>query len=152
MQIWIDADACPKAVKEIIFKACQKQKVLTLVVANKAMHVPSSEFIRMIQVAGGPDVADDHIAESADVGDLAITADIPLAARLVKAGVVTINSRGEVYTEENIGERLSMRDFMTDLRDQGVMTGGPSAFGVKERQRFANAFDRELQRGLREER
>jgi uncharacterized protein YaiI (UPF0178 family) len=108
------------------------------------MHVPAAERIRMIQVAGGPDVADDHIAEHAGKGDVAITADIPLAARLVDKRVIVITPRGEELDEENVGERLSMRDFMTDLRDVGVMTGGPKAFSDRDKNQFANALDRAL--------
>ena len=146
MRIWIDADACPRAVKDILFRASERRSIPVSVVANKAMYVTSSELVAMIQVAGGPDVADDHIAENAKQGDLAITADIPLAARLVKRGVVTLNPRGEEYDEENIEERLSVRDFMSDLRDTGVMTGGPSAFSEKDKRNFANALDRALSR------
>ncbi len=144
MKVWIDADACPKAVKEVIFRAAQKRGFDVVVVANKAMHVPAAERIRMIQVAGGPDVADDHIAEHAGKGDVAITADIPLAARLVDKRVIVITPRGEEFDEENVGERLSMRDFMTDLRDVGVMTGGPKAFSDRDKNQFANALDRAL--------
>jgi uncharacterized protein YaiI (UPF0178 family) len=144
MKVWIDADACPKAVKEVIFRAAQKRGFDVVVVANKAMHVPAAERIRMIQVAGGPDVADDHIAEHAGKGDVAITADIPLAARLVDKRVIVITPRGEELDEENVGERLSMRDFMTDLRDVGVMTGGPKAFSDRDKNQFANALDRAL--------
>lgn len=146
MRIWIDADACPRAVKEIVFRAGERTSIPVSVVANKAMHVPRSELISMIQVAGGPDVADDHIAEHASSGDIAITADIPLAARLVEKRVVTLNPRGEEYDQENIGERLSVRDFMSELRDSGVVTGGPRAFGDKDKRRFANALDRSLAR------
>ena len=146
MHIYIDADACPRAVKEIVYKASARTGLSVSVVANKAMHVPASKLVRMIQVAGGPDVADDHIAEHAQKGDLAITADIPLAARLVEKRVVVISPRGEEFDDENISERLSMRDFMSDLRDTGVMTGGPSAFSEKDKRAFAGAFDRALAR------
>lgn len=144
MKLWIDADACPKAVKEIIFRAAQKRGIDVDVVANKAMYVPASEKVRMVQVAGGPDVADDHIAENAGKGDVAVTADIPLAARLVEKHVIVITPRGEELDEENVGERLSMRDFMTDLRDVGVMTGGPKSFSDRDKNQFANALDRAL--------
>ena len=146
MRIWIDADACPRPVKDITYKACSRHVLDVMVVANKAMHVPASEFIRMIQVPGGPDVADDYIVEHAEKGDVAITADIPLAARLVPMGVVVINNRGEEYDDDNIAERLSVRDFMSDLRDAGVMTGGPKAYSDKDKRLFANALDRALVR------
>lgn len=145
-QIWIDADACPRGVKELVFRAGERLCMAVIVVANKAMHVPSSLLIRMVQVAGGPDVADDHIVARSAPGDLAITADIPLAARLVAKGVVVLNPRGEQYDAENIGERLSVRDFLSEARDLGIETGGPSAYGPKDKQRFANALDRALQR------
>jgi len=145
-RIWIDADACPRDVKELVFRASERLQLAVMVVANKSMHVPPSARISMVQVAGGPDVADDHIVKESQQGDLAITADIPLAARLVPNGVIVLNPRGEEYDAENIGERLSVRDFMTDARDAGVVTGGPSAFGPKDKQRFANALDRALYR------
>jgi len=145
-RIWIDADACPRDVKELLFRAGGRLQLTVMVVANKAMHVPTSPCIHMIQVPGGPDVADDHIVKESNRGDLAITADIPLAARLVPKGVIVLNPRGEEYDVDNIGERLSVRDFMADARDAGVITGGPSAFGPKDKQRFANALDRALYR------
>jgi uncharacterized protein YaiI (UPF0178 family) len=145
-RLWIDADACPRDVKELIFRAGERLQLPVFVVANKAMYVPTSPRVVMVLVAGGPDVADDHIVSNCRAGDLAITADIPLAARLVPKGLVVINPRGEEYDAENIGERLSVRDFMTEARDVGVMTGGPSAFGPKDKQRFANALDRALYR------
>jgi uncharacterized protein YaiI (UPF0178 family) len=145
-RIWIDADACPRDAKELIFRAGQRLQLPVLVVANKAMQVPNSPLVSMVQVAGGPDVADDHIVQCSARGDVAITADIPLAARLVAKGVIAINPRGEEYDSENIGERLSVRDFLSEARDNGVLTGGPSAYGPKDKQRFANALDRALQR------
>lgn len=146
MEIWIDADACPRPVKDVTFKAGARLSILVNVVANKAMHVPAGEGVRMIQVPGGPDVADDYIVEHASANDLAITADIPLASRLVEKRVVVLNNRGEEYDEENIAERLSVRDFMADLRDAGVMTGGPKAYSDKDKRLFANALDRALTR------
>ena len=145
-RVWIDADACPHAVKELVFRAGERLRLAVMVVANKAMFVPSSPLVSMVLVAGGPDVADDHIVVNAQAGDLAITADIPLAARLVAKRVITLNPRGEEYDAENIGERLSVRDFLTEARDLGIMTGGPSAYGAKDKQRFANALDRALSR------
>lgn len=149
-RIWIDADACPRDAKELIFRAGERLRLNIFVVANKSMHVPSSSLISMVQVRGGPDVADDHIVEHATRGDLTITADIPLAARLVQKRIVVLNPRGEEYDEENIGERLSVRDFLSEARDNGIVTGGPSAYGPKDKQRFANALDRALSRLTRE--
>ncbi|MET0342217.1 MAG: YaiI/YqxD family protein [Polyangiales bacterium] len=146
LQIWIDADACPRDVKDLVYRASTRLQVPVRVVANKLMHTPPSPHIHMVQVPGGPDVADDYIVAHAAAHDLAVTADVPLAARLVAKTVVVINPRGEEYDAENIGERLSMRDFLTEARDNGVVTGGPSAFGPKDRQRFANSLDRALQR------
>jgi uncharacterized protein YaiI (UPF0178 family) len=148
-RIFIDADACPRDVKDLIFRASDRTGLAVSVVANKAMHVPRSPRITMVQVKGGPDIADDHIAQEGAHGDIAVTADVPLAARLVEKGLFVIDVRGFEYDAENIGERLSMRDFMADVRDAGVITGGPSAFGVKDKARFANALDRVLQRALR---
>lgn len=145
MRIWIDADACPRDVKEVVFRAAERTSTLVTLVANKGMYVPRSPLVSLVQVKGGPDVADDHIASEAEEGDLAITADIPLAARLVDKRVLVIDPRGEVYDEENMGERLSVRDFMSDMRDAGVTTGGPRAYGPRDKQRFANALDRALQ-------
>jgi len=143
-RIWIDADACPRDVKELVFRAGERLRLPVMVVANKAMQVPNSPLVSMIQVRGGPDVADDHIVQHALSGDLAVTADIPLAARLVARAVITLNPRGEEYDAENIGERLSVRDFLSEARDNGIVTGGPSAYGPKDKQRFANALDRAL--------
>lgn len=149
MRIWIDADACPRPVKDLTFRAGERLSIAISVVANKAMFVPRSPLVVLVQVPGGPDVADDHIATHAEAGDLAITADIPLAARLVEREVVVLSPRGEVFDEENVRERLSMRDFMSELRDSGVMTGGPKAFGPRDAQQFANALDRALQQRRR---
>jgi uncharacterized protein YaiI (UPF0178 family) len=145
MHMWIDADACPKDVKDVVFRASQRTGIRVTLVANKALMVPRTPLIDAVQVAGGPDVADDHLVAHAAAGDVVVTADIPLAARLVERRVVAINPRGELYDEENIRERLSVRDFLADLRDTGVMTGGPAAYGPKDKQRFANALDRVLQ-------
>jgi hypothetical protein len=151
MVIWIDADAAPRDVKEIIFRAALRLELETVLVANARMPTPANNpFVTAVRVGGGPDVADEHIATEAAAGDLAVTADIPLAAKLVERGVVTLDPRGEVYTEANVRERLSIRDFMQGLRDVGVETGGPSAYGQKEKQAFANALDRTLTRLLRD--
>ena len=149
MTIWIDADACPRECKDVIFRAAERKSLEVIVVANKAMFVPRSPLVKMVQVNGGPDVADDHIAQHAVRGDIAITADVPLAARLVPNGVVVIDHRGEEFDEDNIGERLSVRDFMADIRDAGVITGGPSAYGPRDKQRFASTLDRALMAGGR---
>lgn len=146
MRIWIDADACPRDVKDVVFRAAERTGTAVVLVANKAMHVPRSPLVSFVQVKGGPDVADDHIAEHAVAGDLAVTADIPLAARLVEKRAVVLDPRGEEYDEENVRERLSVRDFMAEVRDAGVQTGGPPAWSPRDKQRFANALDRALQR------
>jgi len=150
VKIWVDADAAPRDVKDIVARAAQRLEIETSYVANQPLYTPRhNPFVGAVVVHGGPDAADDHIAEHAAVGDLAITADIPLAARLVEKGVVTIDPRGIEYTEETIGERLSVRDFMDQLRSSGVETGGPSAYGTKSKQAFASTFDRVLTRLLR---
>ena len=144
MKIWIDADACPKMVKEGIFKASFRLKVPVTLVANSYMAVPQGGLINSIQVDKGADIADFYIEETVTEKDLVITADIPLAALIVEKGATAINPRGELYTAENVRERLSMRDFMKDLRDGGVDTGGPQAFGPKDKERFANSLNRIL--------
>ena len=144
MRIWIDADACPRDVKDVVFRAAERKQLAVILVANKAMHIPRSALVTMVQVKGGPDVADDHIVAASAEGDLAITADIPLAARLVEKRVSVIDPRGEVYDEENVRERLSVRDFMAEVRDTGVLTGGPASYGPRDKLRFANALDRAL--------
>jgi uncharacterized protein YaiI (UPF0178 family) len=145
-RIWIDADACPRDVKDLVYRAAERLRISVMVVANKYMILPSSPLITMVPVAGGPDVADDHIVEHAQPGHLAVTADVPLAARLVAKKLIVLNPRGEEYDAENIGERLSVRDFLAEARENGVVTGGPSAWGAKDKQRFANALDRALWR------
>jgi len=145
MKIWIDADAAPNDVKTIVQRAAARVEVSALFVANGRLHMPpGNEFVEAVRVGGGPDAADDHIADEAAAGDVAVTADIPLAARLVEKGVRTIGPRGDEYTPENIGHRLSIRDFMDGLRSTGVDTGGPSSWGTKEKQAFAATFDRVL--------
>lgn len=149
MTLWIDADATPRDVKEIVFRAALRLELPTILVANARMATPANNpFVTAVRVGGGPDAADQHIADEALEGDLAVTADIPLAAQLVEKGVVTLDPRGELYTEANIGERLSIRDFMQGLRDTGVETGGPRAWSQKDKQAFANALDRTLTRLL----
>ena len=150
MRIWIDADAAPKAVKDIVARAALRLEIATFLVANQRLYTPANNrFVESVRVAGGPDVADDHIADHAEAGDLAVTADIPLAARLVAKGVKTVDPRGTEYSEENIGERLSIRDFMDSLRSTGVETGGPAPYGNREKQAFAATLDRLLTRLLK---
>jgi hypothetical protein len=144
LKIWIDADACPRAVKEIIFKASLRLNISVCLVANSYMTVPPGPLITFIQVGKGTDIADLYIFTQVNANDLVITADIPLAALVVEKGASAINPRGELYTEENARERLSMRDFMQNLRDNGVDTGGPPPFGPKDKERFANSIDRIL--------
>lgn len=151
MQIWVDADAAPRDVKDIVARAALRLELPTHLVANQRLQTPANNpFVTSVVVAGGPDVADDHIVEHAEPGDLAITADIPLASRLVEKGVRVVDPRGEEYSKANIGERLSIRDFMDQLRSTGVETGGPDAFGAKEKRAFAATFDRLLTSMTRE--
>lgn len=150
LKLWIDADAAPRDVKDIVFRAADRLRVPLVLVANSRMPLPLGHpTATAVRVDGGPDVADRYIAEHAVEGDVAITADIPLAAILVAMRVVTIDPRGFEYTTENIGERLTVRDFMEGLRGAGVETGGPKGFGPKEKQAFAGALDRALTRAMR---
>ena len=142
MKIWIDADACPNVVKEIVFKTSHRLQVAVVMVANQYIAVPQGSMISSIQVDQGADVADAYIVEHCNTEDLIITADIPLASLIVEKGALAINPRGELYTEENISERLSMRDFMQEMRDSGMDTGGPKPFGPKDKANFANGFNR----------
>lgn len=147
MRLWLDADAAPRDVKDICLRAAHRLQLETILVANQRLHVPPGHpTVSAVRVAGGPDVADQYIADNAIAGDVAITADIPLAALLVPLGVIVIDPRGELYTEETIGERLSVRNFMEGLRGAGVETGGHAAYGPREKQAFANALDRVLAR------
>jgi uncharacterized protein YaiI (UPF0178 family) len=147
MKLWIDADAAPRDVKEICFRASERLALATVLVANQRVQLPLGyAHLSAVRVDGGPDVADRYIAEHAESGDVAVTADIPLAALLVPKGVVVIDPRGEEYTEESIGERLSVRNFMDGLRGSGVETGGHAAYGPRDKQAFANALDRALRR------
>jgi uncharacterized protein len=148
--LWIDADAAPRDVKEICFRSSERLELSTVLVANQRIQLPLGyRHVSAVRVDGGPDVADLYIAEHAVVGDVAITADIPLAALLVPKGVVVLDPRGVEYTAESIGERLSVRNFMEGLRSTGVETGGPAAYGAREKQAFANALDRALTAALR---
>ncbi len=150
MKLWIDADATPRDVKEIVFRAAHRLALETVLVANHRVPLPPGHpSVSAVRVEGGPDVADRYIAEHAESGDVAITADIPLAAALVEKRVLVIDPRGEEYTPENVGERLTVRDFMDSLRGAGVETGGSRPFGPKDKQAFAAALDRVLTRALR---
>jgi uncharacterized protein len=140
-RIWVDADACPGPIKEILFRAAERARVQVTLVANQWLRTPQSRFIRALQVQGGYDVADDAIAEHARPGDLVVTQDIPLAARVIANGAHAVDPRGERFTADNIAERLSMRNFMDELRGAGVQTGGPAAFNARDRQAFANRLD-----------
>ena len=142
MKIWVDADACPKAVKEILYRVAERTEISVTLVANSPLHLPYSSFIHLIQVGSGADIADDEIADKCEAGDLIITADIPLAARVVEKGAQALDPRGTIYDKNNIGQILSMRNFMDELRGSGVETGGPSGFGQKEKYKFANALDK----------
>lgn len=149
MKIWVDADACPGAVKEIIIKAAFKREVETIFVSNKIISLPVSPFLSSVKVGLGADVADDYIAEHAEPKDLAITQDIPLASSLIAKGAVVISVHGVLFTPSNIGERLSVRNFMHELRETGAQTGGPKAFGDKDKKQFANTFDQQLSKLLK---
>lgn len=142
MKIWVDADACPVVIKEILFRAAERTKINTTLVANQFLRIPASPFIQMITVPGGFDVADAKIVEACEAGDLIITADIPLAALVVAKGAHALNPRGELYTEANIKERLAMRNLMDELRDNGVEINGPATFNNSDRQAFAAALDK----------
>ncbi len=144
MPIWVDADACPNVIKDILFRAADRARIELTLVANAWVRTPPSPFIRAVQVPHGLDVADNEIVRRAEPGDLVITADIPLAAGAIAKGAVALNPRGELYTTETIAERLSMRNFMDGLRGAGVQTGGPAALHARDRQAFANALDRWL--------
>tara|TARA_R110002095_G_scaffold194767_5_gene173184 strand:- start:2589 stop:3089 length:501 start_codon:yes stop_codon:yes gene_type:complete len=144
MQIWVDADACPGEIKELLFRAAKRTKMKTTLVANQPMRIPRSEFIDNLLVPAGLNVADQRIVELVQPGDLVITADIPLAADVVAKGGQALNPRGMLYTEANVGARLASRDLMDDLRGEGQITGGPANFNAKDRQAFANQLDRWL--------
>jgi uncharacterized protein YaiI (UPF0178 family) len=151
MTLWIDADAVPQPVKEICFRASERLALATILVANQRITLPAGySHLSCVRVDSGPDVADQYIAERSVTGDVAVTQDIPLAALLVPKGVVVLDPRGDEYTPESIGERLSIRNFMDGLRGSGVETGGHAAYGPREKQAFANALDRALTRALRQ--
>ncbi len=146
MQIWVDADACPGVIKEILFRVAERTQIQVTLVANQLLRVPGSKFIRALQVPGGFDVADAEIVARVQPNDLVVTADIPLAAQVLEKGGHALNPRGDFYTKDTIAQQLTMRAFMEELRSSGVDTGGPSAFSQADRQRFANALDRHLAR------
>lgn len=141
-QVWVDADACPSVIKDILFRAAERAQVQVTLVANQWLRTPPSRHVRALQVQGGFDAADDLIAERAQPGDLVVTQDIPLAARVLERGADALNPRGERYTRDTIAERLSMRNFMEELRGAGVQTGGPAGFHARDRQAFASQLDR----------
>jgi uncharacterized protein YaiI (UPF0178 family) len=149
MKIWVDADACPNVIKDILFRAADRVQITTMLVANRLLRTPPSRYIDKVQVSSGFDEADKYIAERVQKGDLVITADIPLASDVVEKGGYALNPRGEFYTEDNIRQRLTMRNFMDELRGSGVDTGGPASLSQSDRQAFANELDRFLTRHCR---
>jgi uncharacterized protein YaiI (UPF0178 family) len=146
MQIWVDADACPSVIKDILFRVADRMEMQVTLVANKLLRTPPSRFIKAIQVPGGFDVADREITRLAQPGDLVVTADIPLAAEVIAMGGHALNPRGESYTKDNIQQHLTMRNFMDQLRSSGVETGGPAPFSQSDRHAFARSLDRHLAR------
>lgn len=144
MNIWVDADACPVVIKEILFRAAERKQVTTTLVANQFLRVPKSQYIHFLQVQSGFDVADNEIVRRVSAGDLVITSDIPLAAEAIEKGALALSPRGELHTADNIGPRLNMRDFLDTMRSSGVETGGPPALSQSDRQAFANHLDRIL--------
>lgn len=148
MKIWVDADACPVAIKEILFRAATRAQIPMTLIANQILRVPPSPWIKALQVPSGFDVADQRIVQEAGVGDLVVTADVPLAAQVVAKGAIVIDPRGELLDNNNIQERLTMRNFMEGLRSSGVETGGPAALSSSDKQAFANQLDRLLAKRL----
>jgi uncharacterized protein YaiI (UPF0178 family) len=144
MKIWVDADACPVAIRDIIVRAANRTQRMTTFVANHAVPIPKSPYLQRIQVAQGFDIADNEIVQRAEAGDLVITQDIPLASEVIDKGCLAMNPRGERWTPDNIKQRLNMRDFMETLRSSGIQTGGPAALGQQDKMKFANALDRIL--------
>lgn len=149
MRIWVDADACPNAIKDILFRAAERVQIPLVLVANRLLRPPQSPFIRSMRVGSGFNVADNAIVREMEPGDLVITADIPLASEVIGRGGHALNPRGEFYSRENIEERLAMRNFMDELRETGVITGGPPTLNKKDHQAFANQLDRFLARNCR---
>ena len=146
MKIWVDADACPAVIKEIIIKAANTRHISTIFIANKPIYFQASAYLSAIQVNQGADVADQYIVDHVELGDLVITQDIPLAALLVAKHIVVISLHVTLFTPNNIGERLSIRNFMQDIRDGGGQTGGPKPFSQKDKQKFAQTFDQQLRK------
>lgn len=146
MKIWVDADACPVVIKEILFRAARRTRTPLTLVANHLLHIPPSEHINFLKVMPGFDVADNEIVKRLEAGDLVITSDIPLAAEVIEKGAMALNPRGELYSSENIRSLLNMRDFMDTLRSSGINTGGPPALSQSDRQAFANHLDKILTR------
>ena len=142
MKIWVDADACPKPIKDILFRLADRKKIVITFVANQRLRLVESRFVQLIQVGSGINIADDEIVNKCEDGDLIITADIPLAARVVAKGAQALDPRGKIYDKNNIGQLLDMRNFMDELRGRGIETGGPPSFGQKDRFKFANELDR----------
>ena len=142
--LWIDADACPKSVKEMVYRASRRLEILVILVANSYQQIPESDLLKLVVVGKGEDVADQYIIDHVEANDLVITADIPLAAKIVEKKAQGLNPRGEIYSKENIGGILSMRNFMKDLRDEGTITSGPPPFTKKDTQQFANSLNRLL--------
>jgi len=148
MQIWVDADACPNVIKEILFRVAERARIMVTLVANQPVPVPRMQYVRAVQVSQGFDVADNEIVLRCEPGDLVITADIPLAAEVIAKGATALNPRGELYTKENVKARLNMRDFLDTMRSSGIHTGGPPALNQRDRQAFANALDRFIARAM----
>ena len=146
MQIWVDADACPAVIKDILYRVADRTQIQVTLVANQLLRVPPSRFVRSVQVPSGADVADQEIVRLLAPGDLVVTGDIPLASDVLKKGGYALNPRGEFYTEHNIAQMLTMRKFMDELRGSGVDTGGPAPYSQSDRKMFANALDRHLGR------
>ncbi|HEY9030118.1 MAG TPA: YaiI/YqxD family protein [Kangiella sp.] len=147
MKIWVDADACPVVIKDILFRAAERTKTPLTLVANQFIRTPPSPYLKAIQVSSGFDVADDEIVQRAEKGDLVITSDIPLAAEVIEKGCQALSPRGELFTKDNIRGRLNMRDFMDTMRSSGIHTGGPPPLGQSDRMSFANHLDRILAKG-----
>ncbi len=141
-KIWIDADSCPRTVKEMVFKVSRRLNIHIVLVANSYQNIPLNDLITLIVVNKGFDAADDHIIDQVEIHDIVITADIPLAAKVLKKKAIALNPRGEIYNEHNIGSILSMRDFMKEFRDAGTITSGPAAFGPKDLKQFADSLNR----------
>lgn len=150
MKIWVDADACPVAIREIILRAAVRKQLMTTFVANHVISLPKSPYVNAIQVPQGFDVADDEIVKRASKGDLVITQDIPLASEVIALGCLAMNPRGERWTKDNIGQRLNMRDFMETMRSSGVQSGGPAPLNARDKMEFANAFDRILAKAAKD--